>query len=199
MENNKIIKLLGVTKVKRLAKISLALILVLLLGFFFAQSYARYESSVKLSSNIDRAVYLLKDGKMTFNIDPDAIVPRSTPYTYTFTVANHNGSIEGDMNLKYYVQLKTTTNLPITVKLYRNEQYSSSATNIAEGFDLVQDEDGAWYKLYTKSPEYQFQYNVQREDTYVLVVEYPEVYKSHLVYSGVPENIEVAIYSEQRV
>ena len=71
--------------------------------------------------------------------------------------------------------------------------------NIAEGFDLVQDEDGAWYKLYTKSPEYQFQYNVQREDTYVLVVEYPEVYKSHLVYSGVPENIEVAIYSEQRV
>ena len=109
-----------------------------------------------------------------------------------------DGTTEGDMNIKYYVQLKTTTNLPITVKLYRNQEYSSSATNIAQGYELVQDEDGAWYKLYTQSPYYEFQYNVRTQDTYVLVVDYPEVYKSYLEYTGVPENIEVAIYSEQK-
>ena len=195
----KLINSLSTEKKKKMLKATLVLVLFLLLGFFFAQSYARYESSVALSSNVDRAIYLLKDGKMTFNIDPDAIVPSDTPYTYTFTVANHDGNIEGDMNLQYYIQLKTTTNLPITVKLLRNQQYSQNATNIAQGFDLVQDEDGAWYKLYTQTPTYEFQYNVKRQDTYVLVVEYPAVYKSHLNYAGVPENIEVAIYSEQKV
>ena len=195
----KLINSLSTEKKKKMLKATLVLVLFLLLGFFFAQSYARYESSIKLSSNIDRAIYLLKDGKMTFNIDPNAIVPRDTPYTYTFTVSNHDGNIEGDMNLQYYIQLKTTTNLPITLKLLRNEQYSQNATNIAQGFDLVQDEDGAWYKLYTRTPNYEFQYNVQRQDTYVLVVEYPAVYKTYLNYTGVPENIEVAIYSEQKV
>ena len=82
--------------------------------------------------------------------------------------------------------------------IYRNQEYSSSATNIAQGYELVRDEDGAWYKLYTQSPYYEFQYNVRTLDTYVLVVDYPEVYKSYLEYTGVPENIEVAIYSEQK-
>lgn len=197
MNNDNLLDSTKIKKVKRVTKALLVLIFLFLIGFFFAQSYAKYESNVALSSNIDKAIYLLKDEKLTFNIDPDAIVPSDTPYTYTFSVANHNGNIDGDMNLKYYIQLKTTTNLPITVKLFRNEQYSPSATNIAEGYNLMQDEDNAWYKLYTKSPDYEFQYNTRRQDTYVLVVDYPAIYKSYLEYAGVPENIEVAIYSEQ--
>lgn len=199
MERNKIIESLGVEKTKRMLKAALIFVFILLLGFFFAQSYAKYESTAKLSTNVDKAIYLLKDQKLTFNIDPNAIVPSDTAYTYTFTVSNHNGEINGDMNLKYYIQLKTTTNLPITVKLVRNQQYSSSATNIAQGFQLKQDEDGAWYKLYNPSPTYEFQYSSPRTDTYVLAVEYPAVYKTYLNYTGVPENIEVAIYSEQKV
>lgn len=198
MNKDNLINKLGVENFKRIIKAGLILVFVLLLGFFFAQSYAKYESSIKLSSNVDKAVYLLKDEKLAFNIDPSAIVPSNDPYIYRFTVSNYNGTTEGDMNIKYYVQLKTTTNLPITVKLYRNQEYSSSATNIAQGYELVQDEDGAWYKLYTQSPYYEFQYNVRTQDTYVLVVDYPEVYKSYLEYTGVPENIEVAIYSEQK-
>lgn len=192
-------KNINIKKVKNVLKAVLVLLLFVLLGFFFAQSYAKYESSVKLSANIDKAIYLLKDQKLTFNIDPDAIVPSDTPYTYTFTVSNFNGSLDGDVNLKYYIQIRTTTNLPITVKLLRNQPYSSGATNIIQGHELVQDEDGAWYKLYTPTSNYEFQYGVRRTDTYVLVVEYPLIYKTHLNYSGVPENIEIGIYSEQKV
>ena len=195
MNNNSV----ELKKKKRILKATLILVLVLLLGFFFAQSYAKYESSVKLSSNVDKAIYLLKDQKLTFNIDPNAIVPNDNPSTYTFTVSNFDGNNDGDINIRYYIQLKTTTNLPITVKLLRNESYSASATNIAQGYTLEQDEDGAWYKLYTPTPTYEFQYSTRRTDTYVLVVEYPEVYKTYLDYAGVPENIEVAIYSEQKV
>ncbi|MBR6948653.1 MAG: hypothetical protein IKH54_00530 [Bacilli bacterium] len=195
----KLIELIGEERVKNIMKVSLVLLLFLLLGTFFAQSYAKYETNAKLSANIDKAIYLLKDEKLTFNIDPEAIIPSDTAYQYTFTVSNYNDTENGDINLKYYIQLKTTTNLPITLKLVRNEQYSASATNIANGYTLVQDEDNAWYKLYTKSPTYEFQYNVRRKDTYILVVEYPLVYKTYLQYAGVPENIEVAIYSEQKV
>lgn len=199
MNNDNEINSLRLKKIKRMSKATLVLVLILLLGFLFAQSYAKYESSVKLSANVDKAIYLLKDEKLTFNIDPNAIVPKDTPYTYTFTVSNFNGSLSGDINLKYYIQLKTTTNLPITVRLLRNQAYSSSATNIIQGYELKQDEDGAWYKLYTPTPNYEFQYDVNRTDTYVLVVDYPETYKTYLDYVGVPENIEVAIYSEQKV
>ena len=195
----KLIELIGEERVKNIMKVSLVLLLFLLLGTFFAQSYAKYETNAKLSANIDKAIYLLKDEKLTFNIDPEAIIPSDTAYQYTFTVSNYNDTENGDINLKYYIQLKTTTNLPITLKLVRNEQYNSSSTNIANGYTLVQDEDNAWYKLYTKSPTYEFQYNVRRKDTYILVVEYPLVYKTYLQYAGVPENIEVAIYSEQKV
>ena len=195
----KLIELIGEERVKNIMKVSLVLLLFLLLGTFFAQSYAKYETNAKLSANIDKAIYLLKDEKLSFNIDPEAIIPSDTPYQYTFTVSNYNDTENGDINLKYYIQLKTTTNLPITLKLVRNEQYNSSSTNIANGYTLVQDEDNAWYKLYTKSPTYEFQYNVRRKDTYILVVEYPLVYKTYLQYAGVPENIEVAIYSEQKV
>lgn len=195
----KLIELIGEERVKNIMKVSLVLLLFLLLGTFFAQSYAKYETNAKLSANIDKAIYLLKDEKLTFNIDPEAIIPSDTAYQYTFTVSNYNDTENGDINLKYYIQLKTTTNLPITLKLVRNEQYTSSSTNIANGYTLVQDEDNAWYKLYTKSPTYEFQYNVRRKDTYILVVEYPLVYKTYLQYAGVPENIEVAIYSEQKV
>lgn len=199
MKKENLIESLGVERTKKIFKATLVLVFFLLLGFFFAQSYAKYESSVKLSSNVDKAIYLLKDEKMTFNLDPDAIVPSDTDYTYTFTVSNFDGSQNGDINLKYYIQVKTTTNLPITVKLLRNQAYSPSGTNIIPGYELVQDEDGAWYKLYTASPIYEFQYNTRRTDSYVLVVEYPEINKSNLAYTGVPENIEVAIYSEQKV
>ena len=199
MKENKIIESLGIEKTKKILKVSLLLLFFIFLGFFFAQSYAKYESNAKLSANIDKAIYLLKDEKMTFNIDPDAIVPSDTPYIYKFSVSNYNGNIEGDLNIKYYIQLKTTTNLPISVKLLRNEEYSDSATNIAQVYELKQDEDGAWYKLYSKTPDYEFQYNVKKKDVYMLVVEYPEIYKTYTNYAGVPENIEVAIYSEQKV
>ena len=196
---NKLIGILGEDRVKNVLKVTLVLLLFLLISTFFAQSYAKYETNAKLSANIDKAIYLLNDEKLTFNIDSDGIIPSDTEYQYTFTVSNYKDTEDGDINLQYYIQLKTTTNLPITLKLVRNEQYSGSATNIANGYTLVNDEDGAWYKLYNQSPTYEFQYNVRRTDTYILVVEYPLVYKTYLQYTGVPENIEVAIYSEQKV
>ena len=197
MNKDNLINKLGVENFKRIIKAGLILVFVLLLGFFFAQSYAKYESSIKLSSNVDKAVYLLKDEKLTFNIDPSAIVPSNDPYIYRFTVSNYNGTTEGDMNIKYYVQLKTTTNLPITVKLYRNQEYSSSATNIAQGYELVRDEDGAWYRVYQVSDEFEFFYTSRSTDVFTLVINFPSVYSENPIYADYIENIEVTLESKQ--
>lgn len=185
-------------QLKLIVKSSLVFVLILLIGTFFVYSYALYESNATLNANIDKAIYLLKDDKLSFNIDSDGIVPSATPYTYKFSVQNYNDTKEGDFNLDYYIRVKTTTNLPITIDLYRNEELSPSASNIIPSYNLIQDADGAWYKLYNDTPLYQFDYNTKKKDVYTLVVDYPEIYRSYEQYAGVPENITISIYSTQR-
>jgi len=198
MKKQRKTKKLSEKQLKLIIKSSLVFVLVLLIGTFFVYSYALYESNATLNANIDKAIYLLKDEKLSFNIDSDGIVPSTTPYTYKFSVQNYEDSKEGDFNLDYYIKVKTTTNLPITIELYRNEEYSTSATNIIPSFELTQDTDGAWYREYDDTPTYQFNYNTKRKDVYTLVVKYPEIYRSYEQYAGVPENITIGIYSTQR-
>ena len=163
------------------------------------QSYSLYETNVRLNANVDKAIYLLTDEKMTFNIDSNAIYPRDDPYVYRFSVANFKDQKEGDFDLEYYIRIRTTTNLPITLKLYRNEEYSSTATNLLTTSELIRDEDGAWYKNYNRTPVYDLLCENKTTDLYVLVVEYPKVYSTYTEYAGVPENIEIGIYSKQKV
>ena len=136
---------------------------------------------------------------MTFSLDPNAIYPSDEEYTYTFSVSNFENNKQGDFNLEYYVLVRTTTNLPITVKLYRNEEYSSSATNLLTSYTLIQDDENTWYKQYNKTPTYDFYYQNNTTDIYTIVVEYPSTYSSYPEYAGVPENIEIGIYSKQKI
>lgn len=180
-------------------KTILIVIFILLVGKFATQTYSLYESRVKLNANVDKAIYLLSDEKMNFNIDSSGIYPKDDPYIYTFTVSNFKGEKEGEFDLEYYINITTTTNLPITLKLYRNEQYSANATNLLTTNELLRDDDGAWYKRYNNTPTYDLDCDYRVTDTYTLVVDYPKVYSTHPEYEGVPENIEVGIYSKQKV
>ena len=66
---------------------------------------------------------------MSFNIETDGIVPSSTPYTYRFSVSNFNQNNMSDVDINYSINIRTTTNLPITLELYRN-QLPENGTNI---------------------------------------------------------------------
>lgn len=187
----------------KLILFGLLLILLVLLVFLIMRFvYASYETNAELNVSIDEALYIFGDEKMSFNIDSSKIVPSNTPYTYTFSVSNFNSTKTADVDLLYTVQVISTTNLPITMELYKNETYSQNSTsihNIIGTLNIVQDEDGAWYREYDKSDEFEMLYTNNSTDVYTLVVKFPASYSSDDTYADAIENIEIRLESKQEI
>ena len=186
---------------KRFLLFSVMLLLALFLAYFlFKGAYAAYKSSAKLVTNIDKALYLIETDKMSFNIDPEQIVPSVDPYTYKFSVSNFNSSKQGEVSLLYTVKVVTTTNLPITVQLYRNENYDDAgATQLLSGARVVQDEDGTWYNIYDVNENFTMEYTDKVTDIYTLVINFPKTYSSTTTYAECIESIEVRVESSQKI
>ena len=147
-----------------------------------SDTYAKFASEVKLKSNIDKAIYLINSTKLTFDIDPDRIVPSDKPYQYKFSVSNFS-----------------TTNLPINIKLIRNENYSSSSTNIFNNPVVRKDLGDVFYKEYKTKNKYSFLYSAKNTDIYTLVIDFPKEYGRDTTYVSQIENIEITIKSHQKV
>ena len=197
--NNAINKLLGnyTEEKKKFLLFAFLLIALLFLSFFLLRAaYARYQVDAKINADIDRALYIIGEEKMSFNIETDGIVPSSTPYTYRFSVSNFNQNNMSDVDINYSINIRTTTNLPITLSLYRN-QLPENGTNIFGSPVTKQDEDGAWYRVYKTNDTYDFYYRNQTTDIYTLVINFPLVYANDTTYSNYIENIEVNIESKQ--
>lgn len=186
---------------KRFLLFSLFLLLILYLSFkLFGVAYASYETKAKLNASIDRAIYLIDNEGMSFNIDPEQIIPSDDPYVYKFSISNFNATTRSDIDLLYELRVTTTTNLPLTFELYRNENYDdATAVNLFSSPRVAQDEDGAWYNIYEPSGVYEMLYAEKVTDIYTLVINFPKVYSSNVVYADSIENIEVMIKSKQMV
>ena len=166
----------------------------------FGVAYASYETKAKLNASIDRAIYLIDNEGMSFNIDPEQIIPSDDPYVYKFSISNFNATTRSDIDLLYELRVTTTTNLPLTFELYRNENYDdATAVNLFSSPRVAQDEDGAWYNIYEPSGVYEMLYAEEVTDIYTLVINFPKVYSSNVVYADSIENIEVMIKSKQMV
>ena len=176
----------------------LLFLILFLAGYLFQVAYARYEVNTKLNANIKKALYILGTDNLSFNLEPDGIVPSDNPYVYKFSVSNFNEKNDTDVDIYYNVSVKTTTNLPINIKLYRNENYDdNNSTNIFGGSRLVQDVDGAWYNLYKNNEKYEMYYKDKTTDVYTLVINFPKEYAKDTTYENYIESIEVDINSKQ--
>ena len=186
---------------KRFLLFGVSLIFVLFFSFFLLRkTFARYELRTKIDANIDRALYIFDATEMSFNLEPSGIVPSSNKYVYRFSVSNFNETKESDVDISYQIALRTTTNLPFTYELYRNELYTDTgARSILDGAIQVQDEDDAWYKVFNAEDEYEMSYKNHTTDTYSLVVSFPAEYATDTTYANYIESIEVIIKSKQIV
>ncbi len=184
---------------KRFLIVILVMFILIVVAIKLLQiAYASYESQAKLNANIDKALYILKTGGMNFNIDLDKIEPSSKPYIYKFSISNFDGNRHSDVDIEYQINITTTTNLPLTYELYRNENYDDeNATNLFENMKTKQDVDGAWYNYLEGQEKYLFPYEEDKTDIYTLVVYFPESNKTTTEYADNLENIEVEIKSNQ--
>lgn len=191
---NRIKKIKYLREKKKLIKVGLILILTLFVAFgLLGKAYATYQSNVKLNANIEQALYIFGGEKMTFNIDPSKIVPSATPYSYKFSVSNFDANKQSDINLEYTVDVKTTTNLPLTLSLYRN----GTSTNLLSSVSYEEDEDGSWYRIYETSDTYKMSYTEKVTDIYTLEVLFPAEYAVDTTYADAIENIEITLKSKQ--
>lgn len=199
--NFKKIKIEYIDEKGRFLLFAFALFLVLFVAYFlFRIAYGRYEMNGRLMANIDKALYLFGSDSIQFNLEPEGIVPSDDPYVYRFSVANFTESKDSDVDISYSIRVRTTTNLPITVEMYRNELYNSpGAVNIFDGCLDVQDADGAWYHVYNVSDEFEMLYTQRKTDVYSLVIRFPSAYASDTTYANAVENIEVTLKSKQMV
>jgi len=175
----------------------------LLLLFFFAfyiltRTYASYESNARLNAGIDQALYIFGTEELNLNLDPDQIVPSDDPYVYKFSVQNYNTEKDTDVDIEYTLDLRTTTNLPITIKLYRNENHDAAgANNLLGNPTIKQDEDEAFYRTYQTQGPFDMPYTARTKDIYTLVINYPKSYSDYEEYADYIEDIEITIKSKQ--
>lgn len=198
----KVIKIKYFNEKVRFLVFSACLLLCLFTSYFLLKrAYGAYYSSKSIRTNIDRAIYLIEAGNMSFNIDINQLVPRDEDYVYTFSIANYNDNVNSEIDISYSIELVTTTNLPIDFKLYRNEDnyLDSSAINLLGSSDLRQDEDGAWYKVFDTTNEYNLLYASPTADVYTFVANFPKSYSNEMSYANMGDNISVIIKSKQVV
>ena len=176
-----------------------ALFLTLFLArYLLGMAYARYEVRAKINADIDKALYIFESDQVSFNLQPLGIVPSSSVYTYSFSVSNFHGSRESDVDMSYKVKIRTTTNLPITVKLYRNELPDTpGATNILGGAVDARDEDNVWYHVYETVDSYNMAYINKVTDVYTIAISFPSSNSNNPLYADCLENIEVILESKQ--
>ena len=184
---------------KRLLFFGLILFFCLFVAIILLRiAYARYELQNRMVADIDKALYIFRDEDIRFNLAPNRIIPSDSPYVYNFSISNFNSEHDSDVDLSYHIAIRTTTNLPLTYRLYRNEDYRSvSATNILEQPVEEQDEDDAWYRFYDVNNEYTMYYANQTTDVYTLVVNFDSSYANDTTYANAIENIEVILNSRQ--
>lgn len=180
---------------KKIFLVGLLMVITLFSSFkLLAKSYATYQSELKLNANIDQALYIFGGEKLSFNIDSSKIVPSNASHKYKFTVSNFNASEHSDIDLEYTLDVRTTTNLPLTIKLFKGTDLN---TNLISTVLEKQDADGAWYRVFNTTDVYTMRYTDDVTDVYTLDILFPGTYSADTTYADAIENIEIVLKSKQ--
>ena len=173
-------------------KFSLAVILLLILIIIIPFTFSKFSSTTSGNAKIETAFYILNASYFTEEIDIGDLVPREEPYIYSFTVSNNDGTDRLETKMNYDLEIITTTNLPLTYKLYLNDNHD---TNIITEEKIVQDENDTYFKN-LKTTSKTFGFLRDETDKYELYVYFPSTY-TDFNYQDIIELITINIESKQ--
>lgn len=178
-------------------KLTLAIIILAIILALIPIAYSRLHSVAESDSKVETALYILKADYYEKEIKLDELIPSDIPYVYTFKVSNNDGKDRLETKLEYILKIITTTNLPLSYKLYMNEDYNNAnSTNIITN-DIIQKNsvDGAYFRILSTEKQI-FNYDKDEENIYHLVVNFPKEYDS-FEYQDIIEGITISIESKQ--
>ena len=162
------------------------------------KTYTRYESNVDINANANVAFFIIDQGTYESSIALDGLVPSPDPIYYTFYVANYKDDKRTKVDMNYKIKFETTTNLPLTYEIIRNQTFTGPHTNIIDATSIRQDINSVYYRVFTDNDTYSFTHNSNQVDQYVLKVVFPASYKDYPnLYQGVVELFSIIIDASQ--
>lgn len=184
-------------KTKRLyAKLVILILCLIIVIRIFMLVLSKYESQANANANVDIAFYLLKEDYKTMTLNLASLFPQNNAYVYTFSIGNQDGTKTAEIDLKYDLTLRTTTNLPLIYDLYMNEEYNQEgAESIIKTNTIDKDEDGTYFRTMTTETQ-NLEYKNPKTNIYQLVIYFPENYNTEN-YQNIIEALEITVNSEQ--
>ena len=170
--------MIDVKKFLKLNPLTLILIIFIILLIIVPITYSKFQSHAKSNADVKTAFYIIDSNSENKQIVLDKMIPQDEPYTYNFIVANNNGEKRCETNMEYILTITTTTNLPLTYKLYLNEKYTDlNSKNIIISEETAPDDDGTYFKT-IKTNKLTFSHEKDESNIYQLVVEFPKQYNT---------------------
>lgn len=186
-------------KTKRLyAKLVILILCFCILVRIFTLALSKYQSQADSIAEVDIAFYLLNEDYKTMTLNLDSLFPRDNVYVYTFSIGNQEENKTAETDIEYELSLRTTTNLPLTYKLYMNEEYNAkNAKDIIQSNETYMDEDGTYFRKMT-TEKVELKYKEPTTNIYQLVVSFPSNYNTEN-YQDILEAIEIDVDGKQIV
>ena len=176
---------------------SILLILLLLSFGKFDFTKARYESNVSVNASPNLAFFIVDVTNTSKQLRLDGLVPRTEPYTFTFNVSNFNEKKHANVDLKYSIEIITTTNLPLNFKIFKGNNMEQ---NKIDSDTVTTDDNGVYYRHLVINDVNVMNYNEDSTDTYVLWVEFPSNKMDYPdYYAGIIDLVDIKIDAEQVV
>ena len=182
---------------KRSLLFSLIVMLLIITIAAFDLTQARYETATEVRIEPDLAFFIVDVESQTGQIKLESMLPSTTPYLYTFNVSNFKDTKKANVDLKYSIEIITTTNMPLNYKVYKG---TNTTSNKVSNDYFVTDDNGMYYRHLVINDVSYFNYNQKQTDVYTLWVEYPIEYKSYpKEYAGIIDLVDIKINAEQVV
>ena len=129
---------------------SILLIIVLFSIGKLKLTQARYESDANVNIKPSLAFFLVDVSTQSGQIKLDGIVPREEPYVFTFEVSNFNDEKRANVDLKYSIEIITTTNMPLNFKIFKGSEMTQ---NEIDSDTVTTDENGVFYSYSSSIPD----------------------------------------------
>lgn len=179
-----------------IAKLLVNILFIILIFILLNRTFAKYKTEATSQAEIQAAFYLLNDEYQTAEVKLDSLEPRDDEYVYSFSVSNNKSNKRTETSLEYELKIVTTTNLPLSYKLYKNEDYKTG-TNIITSDTILPDEYGTFFRTICTEKEI-FTYSENKTNIYTLVVKFPKEYNK-TEYQDIIEAIAIEIESKQLI
>lgn len=179
------------TNIKLYIKFVILLLCFIIVIQIFLLTMSKYESNSNSKANVDIAFYVLNEDYQSMTLNLGKIVPSSNAYIYNFSVSNEKDGKIAEVDIEYELKIRTTTNLPLDIHLYKTENDNKQEATST----IQQDEDGMYFNV-LKVDKQTFYYSTPRTDNYTLEIYFSEKYNQE-TFQDITDLIEISVNAKQ--